>query len=36
MTPADIKRVANEYLGANWLTLEIKPAAAKANMMGPG
>jgi len=36
VTPADIKRVANEYLGANWLTLEIKPAAAKANMMGPG
>ncbi|MBK7827847.1 pitrilysin family protein [Nannocystis sp.] len=36
VTPADIKRVANEYLGANWLTLEIKPAAGKANMMGPG
>ena len=37
VTPADIKRVANEYLGANWLTLEIKPAAAKATgMMGPG
>jgi len=36
VTPADIKRVANEYLGPNWLTLEIKPAAAKANMMGPG
>ncbi len=34
VTPADIKRVANEYLGANWLTLEIKPAAGKANMMG--
>jgi zinc protease len=27
--PADIKRVANEYLGANWLTLEVKPAAGK-------
>ncbi len=36
VTPADIKRVANEYLGPNWLTLEIKPAVAKANMMGPG
>jgi zinc protease len=36
VTPADIKRVANEYLGPNWLTLEIKPAAGKANMMGPG
>ena len=34
VTPADIKRVANEYLGANWLTLEIKPAAGKP-MMGP-
>jgi len=34
VTPADIKRVANEYLGPNWLTLEIKPAAGKANMMG--
>lgn len=34
VTPADIKRVANEYLNANWLTLEIKPAAGKANMMG--
>jgi zinc protease len=36
VTPADIKRVATQYLGANWLTLEIKPAAGKANMMGPG
>lgn len=35
VTPADIKRVANEYLGANWLTLEIKPAAGKLPM-GPG
>jgi zinc protease len=34
--PADIKRVANEYLGANWLTLEIKPAAGGVGMMGPG
>ncbi len=36
VTPADIKRVANEYLGPNWLTLEIKPAAGKAPVMGPG
>lgn len=35
VTPADIKRVANEYLNANWLTLEIKPAAGKVPM-GPG
>lgn len=34
--PADIKRVANEYLGAGWLTLEINPGAGKAPMMGPG
>lgn len=35
VTPADIKRVANEYLGANWLTLEIKPGAGKGGpMMG--
>lgn len=33
--PADIKRVANEYLGANWLTLEVKPGAGKVGpMMG--
>ncbi len=33
--PADIKRVATEYLGANWLTLEIKPGAGKGGpMMG--
>lgn len=35
VTPADIKRVANEYLGANWLTLEIKPAAGKGMMGAP-
>lgn len=35
VTPADIKRVANEYLGANWLTLEIKPAAGKAPLGAP-
>jgi zinc protease len=35
--PADIKRVANEYLGANWLTLEINPGAGGAPMgMGAG
>lgn len=34
VTPADIKRVANEYLGANWLTLEVKPGGGKP-MMGP-
>ncbi|HRI08305.1 MAG TPA: insulinase family protein, partial [Nannocystaceae bacterium] len=27
VTPKDIQRVANEYLGANWLTLEILPKA---------
>ena len=32
--PADIKRVATEYLGANWLTLEIKPGGGKNPMMG--
>lgn len=32
--PADIKRVASEYLGANWLTLEIKPGAKGGPMMG--
>ena len=35
VTPADIKRVANEYLGPNWLTLEIKPAAGKTMMGAP-
>jgi zinc protease len=25
VTPKDIKRVANEYLGPNWLTLDIQP-----------
>jgi zinc protease len=34
--PADIKRVATEYLGANWLTLEINPGSTGAPMMGPG
>lgn len=27
VTPKDIKRVAKEYLGPNWLTLEIQPGA---------
>ena len=35
VTPADIKRVATEYLGANWLTLEIKPAAGKGMLGAP-
>jgi zinc protease len=35
VTPADIKRVATEYLNANWLTLEIRPAAGKAPLGAP-
>ena len=30
-----LRRVANEYLGANWLTLEIKPAAGKGVLGAP-
>ena len=29
VTPKDIQRVAKEYLGPNWLTLEVQPGAGK-------